>query len=84
LDKLFQKGKIGDAEQKRRFMVQLRPELRRLYVVRTYTNIEEMVIAIIEIERVLGDLGETPYDPSRRRRTRMQLENHLQINNCQC
>jgi hypothetical protein len=32
-------------------------------VVRTYTDIEEMVITTTEIERVLGDLGETPYDP---------------------
>ncbi len=34
-------------------------------VVRTYTNIEEMVIATIKIERVLRDLGKTPYDPFR-------------------
>jgi hypothetical protein len=32
-------------------------------VVRTYTDIEEMVIAIIDIDNVLRDLGETPYDP---------------------
>jgi hypothetical protein len=63
LDKLLQRGKIGDAKQRRRFLAQLRPELRRFYVVRTYTNIEEMVNATTEIERVLGDLRETPYDP---------------------
>ncbi len=34
-------------------------------MVRTYTDIEEMVIVATEIERVLGDLGETPYDPLR-------------------
>jgi len=56
LDKLFQRGRIRDVKRKRR-------ELRRLCVVRTYTNIEEMVIATTEIEKVLGDLGETPYDP---------------------
>jgi len=60
LDKHFQKGKIGDVEQRRRFMVQLRPKFRRLCVVRTYTNIKEMVIVATKIERVLGDLGETP------------------------
>jgi hypothetical protein len=32
-------------------------------VVRTCIDIEEMVIVAIEIERVLGDLGETPYEP---------------------
>ncbi len=31
-------------------------------MVRTYINIEEILITTIEIERVLGDLGETPYD----------------------
>ncbi len=36
-------------------------------MVRTYIDIEEMVIATtkIEIERVLGDLRETPYDSLR-------------------
>jgi hypothetical protein len=33
--------------------------------VKTYTDIEELVIVITKIERVLGDLGETPYDPFR-------------------
>jgi hypothetical protein len=60
LDKQLQRGKIRDAEQRRRFLVQLRPELRRLCVVRTYTDIKEMVIAATKIERVRGDLGETP------------------------
>jgi len=32
-------------------------------VVRTCIDIEEMMIATIEIERVLRDLGETPYEP---------------------
>ncbi len=34
-------------------------------MVRTYTNIDEMVIVATNIEKVLGDLGETPYDPFR-------------------
>jgi predicted aspartyl protease len=63
LDKLFQRGKIPDAEQRRRFMGKLRPEIRKICVVRTYTNIEEMVGAATELERVLGELSETPYEP---------------------
>jgi hypothetical protein len=46
-------------------LAQLRLELRRLYVVKTYTHIKEMVIVATKIERMLGDLGETPYDPSK-------------------
>jgi hypothetical protein len=31
-------------------------------VVRTFTNIEELVGVAIELERVLGELGEIPYE----------------------
>ncbi len=61
LDKLFRKGKIQDVEQKRRFLARLRPEIRKLCVVRAFTDIEELVGAAMEVERVLGELGETPY-----------------------
>jgi uncharacterized protein YutE (UPF0331/DUF86 family) len=40
LDKLFQRGKIQDAEQRRRFLARLRLEIRKLCVVRTFTDIE--------------------------------------------
>jgi len=32
-------------------------------VVRTFTNIKELMGATIELERLLGELGETPYEP---------------------
>jgi hypothetical protein len=63
LDKLFQKGRITDVEQRRRFLARLRPEIRKLCVVRIFTDIEEMVGAATELERVLGELGETPFEP---------------------
>jgi predicted aspartyl protease len=63
LDKLFQRGKIPDAEQRRRFLGKLRPEIRKICVVRIYANIEEMVDAATELKRVLGELGETPFEP---------------------
>jgi hypothetical protein len=63
LDRLFQKGRIQDAEQRRRFLARLRPEIRKLCVVRTFTDIEELVSAATEFERVLGELGETPFEP---------------------
>jgi hypothetical protein len=31
-------------------------------VVRTFADIEELVGAATEVERVLGELGETPYE----------------------
>ncbi len=63
LDKMFQQGKIPDVEQRRRFLGKLRPEIRKLCVVRTFADIEEMVGAATELERVLGELGETPFEP---------------------
>jgi predicted component of viral defense system (DUF524 family) len=63
LDKLFRKGQIQDAEQHKRFLARLRPEIRKLCVVRTFANIEELLGAAIEVERVLGELGETPLEP---------------------
>ncbi len=32
-------------------------------MVRTFTDIEELVGAATELERVLGELGQTPYEP---------------------
>jgi len=60
---LFQRGRIPDAEQRRRFLAKLRPEIRKLCVVRTFIDIEELVGAATELERVLGELGETPFEP---------------------
>jgi len=50
-------------QNKHRFLAILRPKIKKFCVVRTYTNIEEVVTAIVEIERVLGELGEIPYKP---------------------
>jgi hypothetical protein len=57
------KCRIQDVEQKRKFLGRLRPEIWKLCVVRTFTNIEKLVGAATELERVLNKLGETPYEP---------------------
>ncbi len=56
-------GGLKDAEHKRRFLAELRPKIWKLCVVRTFANIEELVGVATELERVLGELGETPYEP---------------------
>jgi len=63
LDKMFRKGQIPDVEQKRRFLARLRPEIRKLCMVRVFADIEELVAAAIEVEGVLAELGETAYEP---------------------
>jgi hypothetical protein len=65
LDKLFRKGQIQDVEQRRRFLARLRPEIQKLCIVTVFTDIEELVGAATEVERVLGELEETPYEPLR-------------------
>jgi len=78
LDKLFQKGRIQDAEQKRRFLAKLRLEIRKLCVVRTFTDIEELVAVATELERVMGELGETPYEPLREEQEEETLETMME------
>jgi hypothetical protein len=63
LDKLFQKGKIPDAEQRRRFLARLRPEIRKLCVIRTFADIEELVGTATELERVLVSLERLHSNP---------------------
>jgi hypothetical protein len=62
-DKLFQRGRIQDVEQRRRFLAKLRPEIQKLCVVRTFTDIEELVGVVIELERMLDEPRKTPYEP---------------------
>jgi hypothetical protein len=37
-------------------------------VVRTYVDIKEVVVVVVEIERVLGELSEIPYEPMREKK----------------
>ncbi len=46
-------------------MARLRLEIRKLCVIRVFADIEELVGAAMEVERVLGELGETPYEALR-------------------
>jgi predicted component of viral defense system (DUF524 family) len=78
LDKLFWKGQIQDVEQKRRFLARLRPEIRKLCVVRTFADIEKLVGAAIEVERVLGELEETPYEPLREEQEEETSESNVE------
>jgi uncharacterized protein YutE (UPF0331/DUF86 family) len=78
LDKLFRKGKVQDVEQRRRFMARLRPEIRKWCVVQTFADIEELVRAAIEVEKVLAELGETPYEPLREEQEEEASENNME------
>jgi hypothetical protein len=74
LDKLFRKGQIQDVEQRKRFLAKLRPEIRKLCVVRAFADIKELVATAIEVERVLGELGETSLEPLKEERDEVTEE----------
>jgi len=77
-DKLFRKGQIPDVEQHRRFLARLRPEIRKLCIVRTFADIEKLVGAVVEVEGVLAELGETPYEPLREEQEEHASENSVE------
>ncbi len=78
LDRLFRKGQIPDVEQRRHFLARLRPEIRKLCMVRAFADIEELVDAAVEVERVLGELGETPLEPFKEEREEVTEENIME------
>jgi len=63
LEHLFVKGKILDAKRKRRFFAHLKLEIRKLCMVHTYVDMDELLIATSEVEKVFGEIRETPFEP---------------------
>jgi len=37
--------------------------IKKLCMVKTYVNVEEMLLVAKEVERVYGEFGETPFEP---------------------
>jgi hypothetical protein len=62
LEHLFVKGKTLDVERKRRFIAHFRPKIRKLCVVHTYADMDELLAIAIEVEKVFVEIGETPFD----------------------
>ncbi len=44
-------------------MAKLKLEICKFCVVNTFTNIKKFIGAIVELKKVLGEFGETPYEP---------------------
>ncbi len=36
---------------------------QKIVVVKTYANVEEMLVVAKDVEKVFGELGETPFEP---------------------
>jgi hypothetical protein len=61
--------------------VKLKPKIKKLCVVKTYINIEEVVVVITEIEQILGELGETPCKPMKEEQD--EIVSRKSTTNCQ-
>ncbi len=59
-------------------MARLRPKIRKLCIVRTFADIEKLVGAAMEVERVLGEFGETPYEPLREEQEEETSESNVE------
>ncbi len=44
-------------------MAHFRPKIRKLCVVHTYANMDEILAATIKVEKVLGEIEEAPFEP---------------------
>jgi hypothetical protein len=38
-------------------------KIKMFFIVKNYTNVEEMLVTTKDVERLLGELGETPFEP---------------------
>jgi len=62
MEKLFIKGKLEDVKQRRIFLSHLRPKIRKLCVMKDYANMEVLLNVALKVERVLVEIGETPFE----------------------
>ncbi len=62
MKKLFTRGKLEDGEHKRKFWSRLKPEIRKLCVMRDHASMEVLLNVTLEGKRVLAKLGETPFE----------------------
>lgn len=61
MEKLFARGKLKDAKQ-RRFLSRLQLEIKKLCVMKDYAKMEAMLNVALDMERVLAKLSETPFE----------------------
>jgi hypothetical protein len=62
MEKLFTIGKLGDVEQRKRFLSYLWFAIKKLCVMKDYANMDVLFDAALEVERVLVELGKTPFE----------------------
>jgi hypothetical protein len=54
---------LFNAKRRKRFMAHFRPKIRKLCVIRTYVDMDELLVIATKVEKVLGEIKETPFEP---------------------
>jgi hypothetical protein len=49
-------------------------------MVRTYQDMDELLAIVIKVEKVVGEIGETPYEPLQEKRRNCHLERPIMTN----
>jgi hypothetical protein len=49
MEKLFAKGKLEDGEQRKKFMSQMKLEIRMMYVMKDHANMEDLFNAALDL-----------------------------------
>jgi hypothetical protein len=44
-------------------MAHLKPKIKKLCIVCTYVDMDELLAVTMEVEKVVGEIRETPYEP---------------------
>ncbi len=62
-------------EQRCRLLAHLHLNIKKLFMVRSYANVEKMLVVAKEVERVLGELGKTPFEPLKEKQEEGMMSN---------
>jgi hypothetical protein len=57
-------------------MAKLRPEIQKLCMLRTFTIIEKLMGVATKLAKVLGELGEIPYEPLKEEQEKGVFKDH--------
>ncbi len=74
------KGRNLNAKRRKRFLVHLRPKIKKLRVVRTFAVMDEWLVATIEVEKVFNEIGETLHEPLKDERNEVLIEGDTSTN----
>jgi hypothetical protein len=61
LEHVFVRGKISNVKR-RRFLVWFRPKIHKLCVLKTYKDMDELLVIAIEVEKVFWKIGEIAFE----------------------